>query len=126
MSLAEIDTVVPPNSVKLIDLDLRPMEKKLGIDGLAPLTLDWQVVYDMEGQPIELGGASQVVVERQLDCSKSGNKKVDGNLDDWKKLPFACRQPAQVRVAPDSWKGPADSPADLGTHRRTHATGTRL
>ena len=114
VSPAEIETVVPPNSVQLVDLELRPVEKKIAVDEIDPLALGWAVSYDMEGKLIELDGTVRLMVERRLDCVKGKGKVVDGDLEDWKKLPFVCEEPAQVRVSPDSWKGAADGSFRFG------------
>jgi len=107
---AEIEVTVPPNSVERVDLEVKPFKKKLKVDEIQPVTMDWKVTYELEeGEPIELDGSARVVVERQFDCARRKEKVVvDGNLDEWKKLPFVCREPAQIRVAPDSWKGADD------------------
>lgn len=113
---AEIEIVVPPNSVELVDLELRSLKRKLKVEEIAPVTMDWKVTYEMEkGKPIELDGTASVVVERRFDCVRRKKEVVvDGRFDEWKKLPFVCEDPAQIRGVPDSWKGPGDSSFRFG------------
>ncbi|MEW6750355.1 MAG: metallophosphoesterase [Candidatus Latescibacterota bacterium] len=122
VSPAELEVLVSPNSVELVDVGLQPRRGKAKVDGLAPVTLSWQLTFQVEeGRPIELDGTAQVVVDRQLRCRAGESKRVDGDLAEWKDLPFVCRQPAQVRVAPDSWKGADDGSFRFGVeYDETH------
>ncbi|MEW6755844.1 MAG: sugar-binding protein, partial [Candidatus Latescibacterota bacterium] len=105
-----LEALVPPNSVEQVEVAVRPRRGKARVDRLTPVMLDWRLAFELaQGQPLELDGAAQVVVDRQLGCRAGGAKRVDGDLADWNDLPFACKRPAQVRVSPDSWKGADDA-----------------
>lgn len=111
----ELQVTVPPKSTHPVPLTVQPLRGKVAIDGLKPLTLNWQLTFDPDGdRPIALDGSSRVVVDRYLTCGAGRPHQVDGDLSDWPDLPFVCRQPAQVRVAPDSWQGVADGSFRFG------------
>lgn len=111
----ELQVTVPPKSTHPLPLTVQPRQGKVAVDGLKPLTLSWQLTFDPDGaRPIELDGSSRVVVDRSLTIGPGRTHRVDGDLSDWPDLPLVCRQPAQVRVAPASWKGAADGSFRFG------------
>lgn len=101
--------LVAPHSAQQVAVQVQPHRGKAKVEALTSVTLNWHLTFQTEqGQPVDLDGTSQLVVDRKLACPGGKPKQVDGDLSDWKALPFVCRQPAQVRVSPDSWKGADD------------------
>ncbi len=45
---------------------------------------------------------------------------IDGKLDDWDAFPVECKEPSQVYIRPDSWKGPEDCRFRFGTKYDDH------
>jgi len=105
----EVAVTVPPNSVELIDLQVRARHSGARVDDLVPSALSWHAAVELaDGQPLVVDGKALVVVERRFECPRGSAKKVDGDLGDWEALPVRCEYPAQIRIAADSWMGPDD------------------
>jgi hypothetical protein len=104
-----LSVVVGPNSVELVELEVKA-PKPLEVDGVKPLVLRWEAQYQQEEVKLPaIEGTSQLAISRRFAAPRAMRRiAVDGDLGDWEALPFAVREPAQIRVAPASWTGPED------------------
>ncbi len=77
---------------------------------LAPLLLEWSISCEKPGlPPFSIAGKQALGVEIPLPCARrTAPVSIDGKLDEWADLPVACEKPAQIRIDPKSWTGPAD------------------
>jgi len=106
-----IDAVVPPNSVKLIDVKLEPRTPGLKVVELSPVPLDVTMSYDIgKGSKLQYQKLLSVGVDRPLPLVKFARPiTVDGKIDDWAALPVPCTRPARVGGESAAWKGPTDA-----------------
>lgn len=75
-----------------------------------PLVVRWSAVSrPARGSRSVVHGDLSVPVLPTYECPRrSAPVRVDGDLSEWADLPFACTEPGQVLMAPDSWNGPQD------------------
>lgn len=106
---ASVTRVIPPNSVELIDVQVST-GRGVAIGKLQPVAFKWSAQYQQEGGDIPaVDGQTSLVVSRLYQADRRRDALVvDGNLADWKDLPFEVTRPAQIDGAADSWQGPAD------------------
>ena len=104
-----VDVLVPPNSVELIDVEVSA-GRGARLDQLQPVAFLWSAEYDQDRYEIPaVDGQTSLVVSRMYQADRRRDAlTVDGDLGDWKDLPYEVTQPAQIDVAADSWQGPAD------------------
>ncbi len=101
--------VLEPNSVQLVELEVKAMLPE-AVERLKPLLFDWRAEYQQEAIKLPLiEGTSRAVVARTYPLSRREQAiAVDGDLGDWKALPFQVNEPAAINGTPASWTGPAD------------------
>lgn len=115
---AEIERVLPPNSVALIEvaLEARWLVK---VETLKPMVFQWKAAYEQEELELPvLEGTSPLMVAREFDVrTRTDPVVVDGDLGEWKELPFVVEEPAEIDVDPSSWMGAADCSWRFGVER---------
>ena len=111
-----IEAVVPPNSVKLVDVKLEPRSPTLNVVELAPVLLDVTMSYDIAGgSKLEYQKLLSVGIDRPLPLAKLARPiTVDGKIGDWSALPIPCTRPARVGGESAAWKGPTDASYRFG------------
>jgi hypothetical protein len=112
---AQIDEIVPPNSIKQIDLKLG-VGAPLKATDLPALTLKTRLSYDVAGGPkLAIESVHTIAPDHVAPVGRRALPiVVDGNLDDWKELPFVCEKPRQILGDADGWQGPADASFRFG------------
>lgn len=79
---------IPPNGVEELELAATPLNKKVST-GNVPLSLDWTYLY--EGETLKLPLSYRLAVENEQRTLSPGSAVIDGQLDDWKKLPYTFK-----------------------------------
>jgi hypothetical protein len=113
-----IEAVVPPNSVKLVDVRLDPRQRGADASELEPVGLNVSLSYDLGARgKLEVQKVISVGVDHPLPIIKrpaSSPVVVDGKLDEWGELPIPCSRPAHLRGDTAAWKGPTDGSFRFG------------
>jgi hypothetical protein len=105
-----LEKIVPPKGEETLKVRLDTCGP-MALKGAPPLELRWTAAYEPPGRPaLQARGTRDLAPEKVLACTRrDGPVVVDGKLDEWKDLPFACTEPAQVRGDAKAWHGPSDS-----------------
>ncbi|NQU10053.1 hypothetical protein HQ590_04640 [bacterium] len=117
-----LDLVVPPNSTREFPVTLDAV-KPVNVNDLGPMLLHYTITYEIPDEPaLEIKGTQKFIIEPRLDVipHRGAPVVVDGKLDEWKSLPFVCEKPAQIRVSPENWRGPADCSFRFGVEYDEH------
>ncbi len=105
-----VEITVPPNSIEMLALDIA-RRGDAPLHGLAPVTLQAEVAMEVEGRrPVRV--ESMHVIKPEVvhaPTPTSTPPVIDGDLDDWRALPFLVREPAQVTRQQKAHTGPDDS-----------------
>jgi len=111
-----IEAIVPPNSVKLVDVKLEPRSPAINVVELTPVQLDVTMSYDLpRGGKLEYQKLLSVGIDRPLPLVKLARPiTIDGKMDDWQALPIPCTRPARVGGDAAAWKGPTDASYHFG------------
>ena len=110
-----LETLVDPNSVKLVDVTLKAPEALL-VNSFEPVPARWKISFDhKEDYPLEVEGRTSLIVERHFNIEpRTQSAEVDGLLDEWARLPLVCENPSQVLGRTDSWTGSDDGSFRFG------------
>jgi len=104
-----LEKVVPPRGTETLKVRL-DTRGPMALKDAPPLELRWTAAYEPPGRPaLQARGSQSLAPEKVLVCTRrDGPVVVDGKLDEWKDLPFACTEPAQVRGDAKAWRGQSD------------------
>lgn len=77
---------------------------------IQPLVARWSTTYHpVRGRRFVVHGDLSAPILPTYKCPRQDAAvRVDGDLADWGDLPFACTEPSQILVTPESWTGPRD------------------
>jgi len=106
-----VDLALPPKGSKTINLGVRSIKRAETVGEAPPLIMTWTSAHRLpDGSSVEIDEAKRLAIVPMIDCSRrTAPVKVDGRLDEWKDLPFACRKPAMIKLDASTWHGPSDS-----------------
>lgn len=111
----KVDLEVPARSTRTVPLKVRTWQGQTRVADLAPVPFSWTAtVHGDSGAPVTLTGAAPLIVTQCLACPEGAVHRIDGDLVDWPRLGWECRQPAQVRADSLSWQGAADASLRFG------------
>ena len=99
---------MPAGSQKLIDVQVGSFKPRADGD-LPPLTLKWTAAYTVAGKPLRFARRRDLRILPKFACPRRKDKVVvDGNLAEWKVLPFDIVKPEQVLGNVDAYTGGDD------------------
>jgi calcineurin-like phosphoesterase family protein/cellulose/xylan binding protein with CBM9 domain len=120
----EAEWVAPPGvklSDKALSCKLAPGAKRdlrvaieanppVEVESLAPIEIRWKAeMHQDDGTSSKASGMQRIGIVRPLPVARrSAPVAIDGKLDDWDDLPFACERPAEIKFDPATWEGPED------------------
>ena len=111
----KIDLTIPPNSSKIAKIKIEKTGKIKRQDASFIFTYETPVKLP-NGQIVNLGKIKQKIsVINQLDCKKAAMPvTIDGELNEWNKLPFNLDKPGEVQGEPvNTWTGVKDAGASF-------------
>ncbi len=103
------------SSEKIIDLQLR-MKSNPDASKIPPLRLVWSMAYTHADIPeTRREGSNTLSFASYLDCPGASKQfTIDGNLDEWRSLPFKIDKPARILQDPETDRGPDDCRCEFG------------
>lgn len=115
---AGINQVIPPEGSETIEASINIVRpESLVIEDLPTILFKWSVTYDdKKFSGLQPEGEHQIGIDSIFECLKRTEPiAIDGNLNDWASLPYACTEPMQINLEPAAWKGAEDSSFRFGT-----------
>jgi len=116
---AEFDCAVGAGSTREIEIRIAATAP-VDVLELPPLMMDWHARWVLtpestareqaQQQTLKVDGTRRFMFDMVFPCPRRREPvKIDGQLDDWPRLPVACDAPAQILLASKTWNGPLDS-----------------
>ncbi len=106
---SSVQFTLEPGGMREIEVVVEA-ERPVPIEQMYPLFTIWKYSFYPEDMP-----AAQFTLERAILVEtdfiipfRNAPVSVDANLEEWAELPFSAALPAQIRVAPRSWRGTKD------------------
>ncbi|MDQ8188216.1 metallophosphoesterase [Pelagicoccus sp. SDUM812002] len=102
---------LPPNEVLTLDYEVENASSDFA-EGIAA-EMEWKLAFERGEEPIRFQGSESLSVVRELAIQKAKKVTVDGELDDWKSLPYRSPELADWHYH-RRWEGEEDSRFEFG------------